>query len=1401
VGPRPGRRPSLLWALGAILVPVALALPASVAMAAPGDLTGSFSGDGKQLVNFGGDDRATHVAVTPDGRIVVIGSTTATGSGDFAVARLRADGTPDGTFDLDGRRTIGTQAGVNDTGGGVAVLPDERIVISGQGNSTQDFVTKRLTASGGLDPTFTGGGTSVVDFGGNDAVNNMVRQPDGKLVLVGSTSGGGGDFAIARLNSNGTPDTSFSGDGKQTVTFGGNDAAQGVAIAPGGKIVVTGQGGASSDVAVARLNANGTLDASFAPATPGKALVNFGGNDGGSAVAVQPDGKVVVNGVTSASGSGDFAVTRLTAGGAPDPTFNGDGKLTLGYGAAGELGLAVAVQQNGRIVLQGNGGAGANLVLTRLTPGGGIDSSFGAGGTRQVDFGATEFDGDVTLQPDGNIVTVGSTNVNAGAFDMVVARLQGDPTVIPPPPPRATFSNYQGGDGKPKPKPGLTILNASGTTGATTLRWDINGDGKPDVECPGSQPYLVLHLNSTSRVTAKLIAEGPGGTSTSRAAFTPNSTTATTLGTAETATCAPSIEPFLAALEPPKVCSQQTVIFGLTDVRGCMTREDDVRDIPSKERAVVRRHYESERVSPVVTAICNQAKAGKLPQSKCDRAKEIFKERLFDAYVSKKSVRMNGITIAPRSGAAVVVYPSLQRVISSKAVMSWGGMRVKPIAGAIDMNLASNVKTTGKSKKKGPSLPPQGSAKIFSFDGKRDLPAIDGFRLDGQVDLVLKASGGRRSSVGTLRLTLPPTFTLFGGRPPSAEAGLAASNSGGGPVLDHIRLSVPQADFKSIKITDLSFEYRRDGRIDNDYNPGTTCARKEWKARGNVFILGEKGQAGFKLTPPPPQNGIGFCAGNFKHFGGALKFGGPIPKPQLFPGVLLDELNFAIQLNPVLIRGGGQISVIDLSVIRGALLAAFATPREPYKLTARDGPEFRQLGDRLFTSTTFAVGGNLFLQIPGFGTLPFADGALMYSYPDFIAFNGNARFVLPGMGLYGGVEGQATVRQKLFTAGGHLKACLGGVKKGACLGGDAWVTSRGAVACLNLLDTLHPGAGYYWGGKLTVWPFDGCKPSRYWVKFASARTSQAGGATFKVAKGEGTKNVRLVGRGGAPSVRVTAPGGQHVDVSGDQFQVAPDKRILGIRQVESGTTYVGAKGAGTYRVDLLPGSAPIAGVAGSRAGYDTDFSARVRGKGARRTLVYDARRKGGQSVTFFEKGRNVFHRIGRSTGGRGKFRFTPAPGRGGVRRIVTVATLDHTAIPDQVLTKFKVAGTPRTGKPRRVRVRRRGKTLSVSWRKARGATRYGVVVRYSNGHKRGFELSAKRRKLRIRNVPLTQGGSVSVSARGFFRDWAKPRVARFRRLKTPPTVLQTNKVNQKRTAAKKRRAAARRRAKARRRRH
>jgi uncharacterized delta-60 repeat protein len=453
----------LAFAAGVLMALVAMGVSAAAA-GPPGALDAGFGVGGKRTVNFGGTDRATHVAVAPDGRIVAVGSTDATGGGDFAVARLTADGSPDTSFGSSGQTTLGTTAAVNDIGAGVAVLPNEQIVVAGYGGAGQDFITRRLNADGTVDDTFAGTGTSTVDFGGVETVSAMARQPDGGLVLVGSTSSvGGGDFAIARLNADGSPDTGFSGDGRQTVDFGGTDAANAVALTADGKIVVGGQGGPANDLVVTRLNSDGSVDTSFAPAGAGKAFVDFGGTDAANGVAVQPDGKIVLDGSTSAVGSGDAAVARLNADGSLDLSFSGDGKLTLGYGAANEQGLALAVQSNGRILAFAQGGPGSDFELTRLAADGSFDTAFGTSDTATVDFGGAEFDGDVALQSDGQIVTVGSTNATDGG-DMAFARLQGDP-VTPPPTSTSTSATTTSPTPAPPPQPYflLALAHVTGT--------------------------------------------------------------------------------------------------------------------------------------------------------------------------------------------------------------------------------------------------------------------------------------------------------------------------------------------------------------------------------------------------------------------------------------------------------------------------------------------------------------------------------------------------------------------------------------------------------------------------------------------------------------------------------------------------------------------------------------------------------------------------------------------------------------------------------------------------------------------------------------------------------------------------------------------------------------------------
>jgi uncharacterized delta-60 repeat protein len=111
----------------------------------------------------------------------------------------------------------------------------------------------RLMPNGSPDPTFDGDGTATIDFGSlADLAADAVLQPDGRIVVVGSTQATG-DIAVARLNPNGSPDTTFGGDGKATVDFAVAAFGNAVALQPNGRIVVAGERTGGEDFAVARL--------------------------------------------------------------------------------------------------------------------------------------------------------------------------------------------------------------------------------------------------------------------------------------------------------------------------------------------------------------------------------------------------------------------------------------------------------------------------------------------------------------------------------------------------------------------------------------------------------------------------------------------------------------------------------------------------------------------------------------------------------------------------------------------------------------------------------------------------------------------------------------------------------------------------------------------------------------------------------------------------------------------------------------------------------------------------------------------------------------------------------------------------------------------------------------------
>jgi uncharacterized delta-60 repeat protein/uncharacterized repeat protein (TIGR01451 family) len=384
---------------------------------ADGNIDSAFNAGG-----VGPNSDVLAVAMQSDGKIVISGFFTSY-NGDFAasdyVMRLNADGTRDTTFNAGG-------AGANTTVYAVAVQPDGKILIAGQftsynGDAAASDYVMRLNADGTRDTTFNAGGS-----GANDYAWGFALQPDGKILVAGNFftyNGNQTSRGVMRLNTDGTRDATFNAGGS-----GANGTVSAVAVQPDGKIVIAGlftsyNGDAAASDYVMRLNSDGTRDTSFNP-------IGTGADNWVHALAVQSDGKIVIGG-DFAGYNGDAAasdyVMRLNPDGTRDTNFNAGGT-----GADATVN-AIAVQPDGKIIIGGlftryNGDVGASNYLIRLNTDGKPDTTFNPGGA-----GANALVYGLAVQPDERIVVGGQFTAYNGDFSApaYVVRLLSTPTITP----------------------------------------------------------------------------------------------------------------------------------------------------------------------------------------------------------------------------------------------------------------------------------------------------------------------------------------------------------------------------------------------------------------------------------------------------------------------------------------------------------------------------------------------------------------------------------------------------------------------------------------------------------------------------------------------------------------------------------------------------------------------------------------------------------------------------------------------------------------------------------------------------------------------------------------------------------------------------------------------------------
>lgn len=338
-----------------------------------------------------------------------------------------ADSDLDQSFDLDGKVTTDF-FGSYDSATTVLIQPNGKLVAVGSAQGGGDFAVVRYDSDGTPDPAFGNGGRAALDFAGGVALDGAL-QPDGKIVVVGRANGINptADFGLVRFDAQGNPDPTFGMGGKVATDFAGDfDAATGVALQSDGKIVVAGRAtmAGNADFAVARYDTNGVLDPTFGMG--GKATLDFfGGKDGGADVALQKDGKIVLASDVQGLGSQDFGVARFTTSGIPDAMFGNGGKATLDFAGGTDNGTSVALQSDGKIVVAGTANNYAGFAAARFNTDGTPDGGFGLGG--KVVTTLNGIANDLAVQSDGKIVLAGTTDGTGTDFGVVRLNNNGTP--------------------------------------------------------------------------------------------------------------------------------------------------------------------------------------------------------------------------------------------------------------------------------------------------------------------------------------------------------------------------------------------------------------------------------------------------------------------------------------------------------------------------------------------------------------------------------------------------------------------------------------------------------------------------------------------------------------------------------------------------------------------------------------------------------------------------------------------------------------------------------------------------------------------------------------------------------------------------------------------------------------
>ena len=670
--------------------------------------------------------------------------------------------------------------------------------------------------------------------------------------------------------------------------------------------------------------------------------------------------------------------------------------------------------------------------------------------------------------------------------------------------------------------------------------------------------------------------------------------------------------------------------------------------------------------------------------------------------VTTREFNLHGVRIIPDPGARVVIDPRTLRIDSIgnvRVLVSGGGGDFLLWHGEIHRDLKNAVP----------------GSNLFEFPAAKFKANLFGFPVESDIPVKLQKDGVHIP----ISVELPPAFGGFAGK---AEV---VATPGAGMVLDSLRIHIGPVLLGALTIETIDVNWRSGG---------------SWDGRGRISV-----PAGGRIDMD-----VQFENGEFKGAG----FGYTLQPPATVgPFVYLLYIGGRFELRPVKIQARGILGA-------GAAFRGEA----PVKVDGMFTMTFPPSGPADFTLTgrvelfMFRVGG----------------GYLKFQTDGYAAFGGDVDVGIGPAYLRAKMDGFIDGPSGQFGSGfdGKIGACLvfplptGDESVCGEVGGRAAINNTGFAACARInppnplggvtagiafdWDELNPAALYNTAlllkqvADIVTVP---CSTGRYDApppRPVGARAAQAGARAFAVGRGLPTATFLVKGEGGRPNVTVRGPGGATVATG------APSRAgfVAAVQGADAAWIVLTRPAAGTWTITPNEGSPAIAQVLLSK-GYRP---AKPRAKVSRGRVAYRIASMGaGQKVTFAETGRFGTRVLGTVARSRGTLRFRPAPGPGGRRTIVARVLRAGRVVTDEVRVGSYVAPPPpRPGAVRALRARKRGSSVTVSFRPGRGAARTEVKIRSSTG-KRLAEVAGPRAR-KVRFGALRWDKRFTVTARSFGRN-------------------------------------------------